>query len=151
MPYLMKIRPLRVFGAKSRPGRLQNAAARLLGNPFGAFLVESCVPRANFGPQHPTSVKARTLGPRSAQDSSKNDIWMGVRKKHEKWMKHLYKNVWFLMARNQVWRHTLRLFHTFDLFEKKKKRKSMPEGKPKVIVSAGRWPPHPWGKQANQV
>ena len=69
----------------------------------------------------PKSVKNRTFGPRSAQGPSKNDVWEGVWKKHEKLMKNRCRNGWFLMARNHVWRYTLRLFHTFAIFGKNRK------------------------------
>ena len=36
------------------------------------------------------------------------------------------------MAQNHVWRYTLRLFHTFSIFEKEKK--SMPKGRLKVVI-----------------
>ena len=38
-----------------------------------------------------------------------------------KQLKNQCKNGCFLMARNHVWRYTLRLFHTFALFEKNRK------------------------------
>ena len=41
--------PWIVFGAKSRPGRLQDAWAGLPGNPFGGFLAENVAPRVDFG------------------------------------------------------------------------------------------------------
>ena len=40
------------------------------------------------------------------------------------------------MARNHVWRYTLRLFHTFAIFEKNRKIDAKRE--PKVIVDAER-------------
>ena len=46
-------------------------------------------------------------------------------------MKNRCENRRFLMARNHVWRYTLRLFHTCVLFEKLEK--SMPKGNPKVV------------------
>ena len=97
----------------------------------------------------PKSIKNHTFGPRSARGPSKNDIQKGGGKKHEKLMKNQCKNWCFLMARNHVWRYTLRLFHTFALFEKN--RKSMPKGRPKVIVCAGRRPPHPWEETGESV
>ena len=45
--------------------------------------------------------------------------WFG--KKHEKLMKNLCENRSFLMAQNHVWRYTLRLFHTFSIFGKRRK------------------------------
>ena len=66
----------------------------------------------------PKSVKNRTFGFRSAQGPSKNELRKGVGKKHENLMKHRCRNGWSLMARNHVWRYTLRLFHTFAIFEK---------------------------------
>ena len=67
---------------------------------------------------------------------SKNGLQKGVRKKRENVMKKRCKIRCFLMAQNDVWRYTLRLFHTFGLFEKSKK--SMEKGTPKVIVGAER-------------
>ena len=46
---------------------------------------------------------------------------MGVRQKHEEVMKNRCENERFLMARNHVWRYTLRLFHTFAPFENNRK------------------------------
>ena len=39
----------------------------------------------------------------------------------------------FLMARNHIWRYTLRLFHTFAIFEQKKDEKWTQKGNPKVM------------------
>ena len=47
-------------------------------------------------------------------------LWGGS-EKTQKNMKSLCKNDRFLMARNDVWRYTLRLFHTFALFETNRK------------------------------
>ena len=39
------------------------------------------------------------------------------------------------MARNHVWRYTLRLFHTLAIFEKKNE-KSMPKAKAQILFFA---------------
>ena len=118
-PKSRKIRSLSVFGAKSRPGRLQDALPHLPGNPFGACLVENGAPRDHFGPQRGAKIgKKSNFWVRLAQGPSKNNLQKGVRKKHENLMKDRCKNGCFLMARNHVWHYTLRLFHTFALFEK---------------------------------
>ena len=69
----------------------------------------------------PRRLQKRTLEDRRALGPSKNVLWEGVRKKHEKLMKIRCENERFLMARNHVWRYTLRLFHTFAIFEKSRK------------------------------
>ena len=61
----------------------------------------------------------RTFEYRRALWPSKNALWEGVRKKHENCMKNRCQNRRFLMAQNHVWRYTLRLFHTFGIYEKK--------------------------------
>merc|ERR1712110_1196919 len=86
------------------------------------------------------------MGPRSAQGPSKNDLREGGWKKHENVMISRCKNGCFLMAWNHVWRYTLRLFHTFAIFEKKKRKINATK-----IVSAGRRPPHPWGETGESV
>ena len=74
----MKMRPWNVFGTKSRRGRLQDAAAGLPGNPFGAFWPKMVLQGALLEPSGvPKSIKNRTFGPRSAQGPSKNDVWEG--------------------------------------------------------------------------
>ena len=115
-----------VLGTFSAPNRAQ-VGSRTLGAicrvtllaPFwskmplqGTILEASGVPK---------SIKNRTFGPRSAQGPSKNDLWKEGWKKHENFMKNRCKNGCFLMARNHVWRYTLRLFHTFAVFEKNRK------------------------------
>ena len=69
----------------------------------------------------PRSIKNRTFGCRSTQVSSKNDLWKGIWKKHENWMKNGCQNECLLMARKHVWRYTLGLIHTFVLFETNRK------------------------------
>ena len=134
----MKMVPWTVFGAKSRPGRLQE---RSPGNPskfMRAFLAENCTRRGHVGAQRvPKSVKNLAFGPRSAQGPSKNDLWKGVWKKHEILMKSRCNNLCFLIARNHVWRYTLRLFHTFAIFEKIEK--SMPKGRPNIVFFDEKW------------
>ena len=60
-------------------------------------------------PLDPKWLQTRTFEPRSALGPSKNDLWKGVRKKHEKLTKNRCENGTFLMAQNHVWRYTLRL------------------------------------------
>ena len=63
-PKSRKIRPWTVFGAKSRPGRLQDAPPHLPGNPFGAFLAEKGAPRGHLGAQLGSKIGSKliTLG-----------------------------------------------------------------------------------------
>ena len=76
----MKIRPLSVFGAKSRPGRLQEApvsdlafgAVTLLAPVWSKTVLQGTIWGPSWGPK---SVKNHTFGPRSAQGPSKNDVW----------------------------------------------------------------------------
>ena len=79
--------------------------------------------RRIFGPlENRKSVQKRIFEDRLALGPSKNGLWKGVRKKHEILMKNRCENERFLMARNHVWRYTLRLFHTFAIFKKSKNR-----------------------------
>ena len=115
-----------VLGPFSAPNRAQVGSRTLDLNwgtaPFGTFWPKMALEGAMLGPSGiPKSVKNRTFGPRSAQGPSKNGLRKGVWKKHEKLMKKRCRNGWFLMARNHVWRYTLRLFHTFAIFEKSRK------------------------------
>ena len=55
-PKSMKLRPWSVFGAKSRPGRLQDAPRRTEYSTFGAFLVENGAPSDNFGAQQDPNI-----------------------------------------------------------------------------------------------
>ena len=72
-----------------------------------------------FGaPGNRGSLQNRIFEYRRALWPSKNALWEGVRKKHENCMKNRCQNRRFLMAQNHVWRYTLRLFHTFAIFEK---------------------------------
>ena len=48
-PRSMKMRPWNVFGAKLRPGRLQDAKGSSLQSTLGAFLIENGVPRDHVG------------------------------------------------------------------------------------------------------
>ena len=116
------------------PNRAQVGSRRLRpGNrppllaPFWSKMVlQGAILGPSWGPK---SDKNRTFGPRSAQGPSKNDLRKGVWKKHEKLMKNRCRNGWFLMARNHVWRYTLRLFHTFAIFEKSRKIDAKREAK----------------------
>ena len=74
---------------------------------------------AIFGPPgNRRSLQNRTFERQLGLGPSKNGLREGVRKKHENSMKKRSENGRFLMAQNHVWRYTLRLFHTFSIFEK---------------------------------
>ena len=98
-----------VFGARGQVGSTAlpvNWGTRLLA-PFWAKMVPK---GAILGtPLNPKWLQNRTVEDRSALRPSKNDLWKGVRKKHENSMKKRCKNRRFLMAQNHVWRYTLRL------------------------------------------
>ena len=49
-PKSMKMRSWSIFGAKSRPGRLQDAPRQLGYSTFGASLVENVASRVDFWP-----------------------------------------------------------------------------------------------------
>ena len=59
------------------------------------------------------------------------------------WRKIRSENGRFLMARNHVWRYTLRLFHTFAIFEKNRKNDAKREAKSHVFSSKR----EPWAHQ----
>ena len=108
------MRPWAGFGTKSRPGRLQEAPGTIRCGRRVTKLAKITFQGAILEPSGvPKSIKNRICGFKSAQAPSKNDLWEGGWKKHEKSM----KTQCFLMAWNHVWRYTLRLFYTFGLFE----------------------------------
>ena len=80
-------------------------------------------------PLDPKWLQNRIFEHRSALGPSKNDLWKGVWKKHENWMKNQCGNRCFLMAQNHVWRYTLRLFYTFAIFEKYQKNNAKMDAK----------------------
>ena len=91
----------------------------------------------------PKSAENLTYEHRRALWPSKNGVWKRVRKKHENSMKNLCENRSFLMAQNHVWRYTLRLFHTFGLFEKSRKIDAKMEPKSRGFWSKMRpWAPN---------
>ena len=55
-----KIRPLSVFGAKSRPGRLQDALVTSGLSVFGAFLVENGASRGHLGGQLGSKIRKKS-------------------------------------------------------------------------------------------
>ena len=74
---------------------------------------EKCIFRATyFGPMLEVS---------SITNPWKTSMWKSRPKRTWTLMKIRRENGRFLIARNDVWRYTLRLFHTFALFEKNRK------------------------------
>ena len=59
-PRSNKIRPLSVFGAKSRPGRPQDGQGQLTYSTFGAFLVENGAPRGHLGAQLGSKIRQKS-------------------------------------------------------------------------------------------
>ena len=93
------------------------------------------------------SLQNRTFVYRQALGPSKNGFRKGVRKKHENLMKNRCENGRFLMARNHVWRYTLRLFHTFAIFEKSWKIDAKREAKSQAFWSKV----EPWTPQGRLI
>ena len=77
----------------------------------------------------------RIFEDRRALERSKNGIKKGGLKKREHLTKNRCGNGRFLMARNHVWRYTLRLFHTFAIFEKYRKMEPKMEAESYVFSS----------------
>ena len=121
-PKSRKIRPWTGFGAKSRPGRLQDASGVKKFGFREPFWLKMSLQGSVLGSQEKRkSVQNRIFEYRRALGPSKNGHWKEVRKKHESLMKNRCINQGFLMAWNHVWRYTLRLFHTFAIFERSRK------------------------------
>ena len=59
-PKSIKIRPWSVFGAKSRPGRQQDAQGSLVQSPPGAFLAENVAPRLDFWTPEKSKIAPKT-------------------------------------------------------------------------------------------
>ena len=97
-------------------------------------------------PGKPKIIQNQIFGPRSAQEPSKNDIWKVGSKKHDKSMKNRCKDQCFLIVQNHVWRYTLRLFHTFAIFEKSRKIDAKREPKSRGFCSKNR----PWALQIDE-
>ena len=77
----------------------------------------------------------------------KNAVQEGTPEKHENYIKNQSKKPCFLMAPNHVWRYTLRLFHTFGLFEKNRKIDAKREPK-----SCGFWfKMRPWAPKGRLI
>ena len=135
-----------VLGAISAPNRAQVGSRTLRPtrstSPFEPFWPKMKLQGSIFGPlENRKSVQKRIFEDRLALGPSKNGFWKGVRKKHENLMKNRCENERFLMARNHVWRYTLRLFHTFAIFEKNRKINAKREAKSHCRRRAS--PPHP--------
>ena len=72
-----------VFGAKSRPGRLQTVQGQPKDYSFWRLLGWKLRSKGRFwDPLNPKWLQNRTFEPRSALGPSKNDLWNGVWKKH---------------------------------------------------------------------
>ena len=109
-PKSIQRRPWSVFGAKSRPGQLQDASGIIPVYRFDTIFLKIVPKWAILGtPLDPKWLQNRTVEDRLALRPSKNGFWKGVRIKHENSMKKRCENRRFLMAQNHVWRYTLRL------------------------------------------
>ena len=120
----MKMCPWAVLGRMSRPGRLREAPGTEKFGFRGPFCPKMSLQGAILGfTENRKLTQNRTFEHKPALGTSKNALREGVRKKHEKLMKKRCNNQCFLMAQNHVWRYTLRLFHTFAIFEKTSKNR----------------------------
>ena len=128
-------------GSRTLPG---DWGTRLLA-PFWAKMVPK---GAILGtPLDPKLLQNHAFEHRSALRPSKNDLWKGVRKKHENSMKKRCKNRRFLMAQNHVWRYTLRLFYTFGISERNRQIDAKREHKRSVFGYKSR----PWAPQGRLI
>ena len=59
-PKSMKLLPWNVFGAKSRPGRLQDGSRTTAVRPKINFLVENGAPRGHFGSQRVSKIHEKS-------------------------------------------------------------------------------------------
>ena len=103
-----------ILGSFSAPFRAQvgsrTASVNCRGTTLEHFLRKMSPRGVILGtPLNPKWLQNRTVEDRSALRPSKNDLWKGVRKKHENSMKKRCENRRSLMAQNHVWRYTLRL------------------------------------------
>ena len=115
------------FGSRARPVVWRNR----LWEPFWSKM---SFQGSLSGPiENRKSLKNRSFEDRRALGPSKNGLRKGVRKKHGNLMKNRSENGRFLMGRNHVWRYTLRLFHTFAIFEKSLKNDAKREPKSHVF------------------
>ena len=147
-----KLRSLGRFRAFSAPTRTQvgsrSGSGRIRQNLWGAFSPKMSLQGSIFGHHlNPKLLQNRTFEPRSALGPSKNGLWEGVWKKHENLMKNQCENRSFLMAQNHVWRYTLRLFHTFAIFEKRWKIYAKRDAKSHHFWSKNR----PWAPQGRLI
>ena len=69
-------------------------------------------------PWVPKCVQNRAFALVLARQHSKNELWKGVSKKHERFIEKQSQEQFLLRAQNHVWRYKLRLFYTFGLFGK---------------------------------
>ena len=144
----MKMRLWSVFGAKSRPGRLQERSGGKGAEIFIVFWNIIWVHGAIFGaPGNRGSLRNRTFEYRRALWPSKNVLWEGVWRQHENCMKNRCQNRRFLMAQNHVWRYTLRLFHIFAIFKKYRKIDAKRDAKSYHFWSKNR----PWARKGRLI
>ena len=105
-----KMHSMGVFGAKSRPDRLQDTRDYSGSWPFGDFLAANVASRVEIWiPLVRTWIPNHTCEHGLAPWPSKIALKEGARKKHEILSKIQCGNRRHLMAQNHVWRYTLRL------------------------------------------
>ena len=137
-----------LLGAFSAPNRAQVGSGEASGF-FRVTLLETFCPKMELQGsilgtlENRKSTQNRTLEDRRALGPSKNGLWEDVRKKRENLSKNRCENGRFMMARKHVWRYTLRLFHTFAIFEKSQKINVKRDAK-QHIVDAERHRRTPW-------
>ena len=137
--------PWSVFGAKSRPGRCRGCPPLIAGlhhlEPPGPKMWFKCVLLDARGFKMALKLHLFSIG--WYLDTQKMSSEREVGQKHEKIMKHRCENLMFSLAQNRVWRYTLRLFHTFGLFEKSGKVDAKMETKSRGFWSKMRpWAPN---------
>ena len=104
-------------GSRTRLGRRQ-------GNTFSPFCAKLAPQGSIFEPlENRKSSRKRTFEDRRALGFSKNGLREGARKNRKISSRNRRTNGRFLMAWKHVWRYTLRLFHTFVIFEKNIKKR----------------------------
>ena len=112
-----------VFGAVSRPSRLQDGSPQPPVYHSGTFFVGKWCSKAAVC-DHPlfwNGSKIKLLSIVRRLDSPKMASRWKFRQTHYNFMKNRCELRSYLMAQNHVWRYTLRLFHTFAIFEKSRK------------------------------
>ena len=123
-------------GSRTRLGRRQ-------GNTFSPFCAKLAPQGSIFEPlENRKSLRKRIFEDRRALGFSKNGLREGARKNRKISSRNRRKNGRFLMAWKHVWRYTLRLFHTFVIFEKIKKNDAERDPQSHVFSSKnGPWAP----------